>query len=156
MDTPFTIWLDADGAPGAVKEVLLRAAERRAVPLVLVANRPQRVPPSRWIRTVQVGAGLDVADDHIAAQCQPGDLVVTGDIPLAAEAVENGAIALDFRGDLLTLENVRQRLNMRDFMQEMRASGLAGGGPAAFGPRDKQRFANALDRFLTTQERGGG
>lgn len=144
-----TIWLDADGAPGPVREVLFRAAERRRVPLVLVANRPIPTPKLKWIRSVVVGAGFDVADDHIAASCAPGDLVVTNDIPLASQVIDKGATALRCRGELLTPENVRQRLATRDMLDELRGGGVFSGGPPPYSPSDKQRFANAVDRWLT-------
>ena len=148
------IWVDADGAPQAIKELVLRASERRRVEVVLVANRWIPKPKSRLVRTIQVGAGLDVADDYIAANCKPGDLVVTSDIPLAADVVDRGAEVLEFRGEMLTTENIRQRLSMRDFMDDLRANGVTTGGPAPLGPVDKQRFANALDRWLTVALKG--
>ena len=143
------IWIDADAAPRDVKDILFRAAERRKVELVLVANRPQRTPNLRWIRSVVVGRGFDVADDYIVDHVEDGDIVITSDIPLAAQAVEKGATVLQPRGELLTEANVRQRLAMRDFMDQMRSSGAIGGGPPPFGKQDKQRFGNALDRLLT-------
>jgi len=143
------IWVDADACPRVIKEILYRAADRRQVPLTLVANQPLSVPPSRHIRTVQVAAGFDVADKHIAAQVATGDLVITADIPLAAEVVEKGAQALDPRGELYTTENIRQRLNMRDFMDTLRASGVDTGGPASLSQAERQAFANHLDRILT-------
>ena len=143
-----TIWIDADAAPRDCKDVLFKAAERTHIPLVLVANHPQNVPNRRWIRFVQVGKGFDVADDYIADQCEDGDLVITNDIPLAAQVVEKGALALRPRGELLDAKNVRQQLAMRDFMDSMRGSGVMTGGPPPFGPKEKQAFANALDRWL--------
>lgn len=142
------IWVDADASPRAVKEILFRAAERVGVPVTLVANQPLQVPRSRHIRTVQVAPGFDVADNHIVKQSQPGDLVITADIPLAAEVIEKGCRALNPRGELYTSENIRQRLNMRDFMDTLRSSGVDTGGPAAYGAGDRQAFANALDRLL--------
>ena len=144
-----TIWIDADAAPRACKDVLFRASQRRKVPLVLVANRWQQTPRSSRIRFVQVGKGFDVADDYIAEHCTAGDLVVTNDIPLAAQVIEKGARVLRPRGEELTEANVRQRLAMRDFKEELRASGVMTGGPPAYGDREKQRFSNALDRWLT-------
>lgn len=146
---PFRVWVDADAAPKAVREVLYRAAERRQVRVVLVANRPQVFPRSRYISSVQVSAGMDVADDHIVASCEPGDLVVTADVPLAAEAVEKGAVVIDPRGELLDVRNVKQRLAIRDMLTEARASGVETGGPPPYSKTDLQRFSNALDRQLT-------
>lgn len=144
------IWVDADACPGAVKDILYRAAERTGVPLVLVANQALSVPRSDVISTLQVPRGFDVADDEIVKRLAPGDLVITSDIPLASETIDKGGRALSPRGELHTTENIRARLNMRDFLDTMRASGVdTGGGPAAFSQRDKQEFANALDRILT-------
>lgn len=148
------IWVDADACPGAVKEILYRAADRTEVMLVLVANQPLRVPKSRFIRTVQVAAGFDVADGHIATEVEPDDLVVTADIPLAAAIVERGALALNPRGELYTAENVRERLNLRDMREELRDAGARTGGPAALGKRDRQSFANQLDRLLARRTSG--
>lgn len=145
-----TIWLDGDGAPGGCKDILFRVANKRQVLVVVVANRWQRLPRSPWIKLVQVSAGMDVADDHIVASCVAGDIVVTTDVPLAAEAIEKGAIVIEHRGGLLTEDNIGQRLGDRDFMTEIRASGLGGGGgPPPYGPKDKARFSNTLDRLLT-------
>lgn len=146
-----TLWLDADGAPRAVKEILFRVAERRGLDLVLVANSAQAVPRSPRIRQVQVGQGLDVADDWIASHCAPGDVVITGDIPLAAELVARGALVLQYRGDVLDAGNVRERLAVRDFLDGARGAGLTTGGPPPFGVPDRTRFANALDRLLTAR-----
>ncbi len=143
------IWVDADACPVAVREILYRAAERTGVPLVLVANQGLSVPRSDVISTLQVSRGFDVADDEIVRRLAPGDLVITSDIPLAAEAIGKGGRALSPRGELHTTENIRARLNMRDFLDTMRASGADTGGPAAFSQRDRQAFANALDRILT-------
>lgn len=142
------IWVDADAAPRPVKDILFRAAQRTECELILVANQPLQVPRSRFIRSVQVAAGFDVADNYIVQHAQVGDLVVTQDIPLAAELVEAGIDALNPRGEPYTSENVRQRLNMRDFNETLRASGLHTGGPSAYGQNEKQAFANALDRWL--------
>ncbi len=142
------IWVDADACPRVIKEILYRAADRTGIPLTLVANQPLQVPPSRNIRTVQVGAGFDVADNHIAGKVAAGDLVVTADIPLAAEVIEAGALALNPRGELYTTENIRQRLNMRDFMDTLRSSGVDTGGPSSLGQAERQAFANSLDRLL--------
>lgn len=142
------IWVDADACPGAIKEILYRAAERVGVALTLVANQPLRVPRSARIDTVQVPGGFDAADRHIAAAVEPGDLVITADIPLAAEVVTRGALALDPRGELYSEENIAERLAVRDLMAELRAGGAVTGGPPALGRRDRQAFANALDRLL--------
>jgi hypothetical protein len=143
------IWVDADACPVVIKEILFRAADRARVPLTLVANQPLSIPNSDFINTVQVPRGFDVADDEIVKRCSPGDLVITSDIPLAAEVVEKGGHALSPRGEMHTTENIRARLNMRDFLDTMRASGVDTGGPPAFSQRDRQDFANNLDRFLT-------
>ncbi len=142
------IWVDADACPNPVKEILFRAAERTQTRLTLVANQPLQTPPSKMIRSVRVGAGFDVADNHIAQHAAPGDLVITADIPLAAEVVAKGCTALNPRGERYTPENIRERLNLRDFMDSLRASGVDTGGPAAYGQRERQAFANALDRWL--------
>lgn len=142
------IWVDADACPAAVKAILFRAATRTGVRLVLVANRALQVPPSPGIQAVRVAAGFDVADRHIEAHTRPGDLVVTADIPLAAAVVGRGAVALNPRGAAYTAENIGELLDMRNFMDELRSTGVATGGPAALSPADRQRFANALDRWL--------
>ena len=142
------IWVDADACPNVIKEILFRAADRVAVQVVLVANQFIQVPRSPHIRTVQVTAGFDVADNYIVQQADRGDLVITADIPLAAEAIAKGCQALNPRGELYTEENIRQRLNMRDFMETMRASGIDTGGPPAFSQADRMAFANQLDRLL--------
>lgn len=142
------IWVDADACPGVIKEILFRAAERVCIPVTLVANHALSVPPSPWIKTLQVPPGFDVADNEIVKRLHPGDLVITADIPLAAEAIEKGAHALNPRGDFYTRDNIRQRLSMRDFMETLRSSGIQTGGPSALNLRDRQNFANQLDRFL--------
>jgi len=144
------IWVDADACPGVVKEILFRAADRTGVQLTLVANQALSTPSSPNINSVQVPRGFDVADDEIVKRLEAGDLVITSDIPLAAEVIEKGGHALSPRGEMHTTENIRARLNMRDFLDTMRSSGVEmGGGPASFSQRDKQTFANELDRFLT-------
>ena len=149
------VWVDADACPVVVKEILYRAADRTGVELTLVANQPLNTPSSPNIKTVQVPQGFDVADDEIVKRCESGDLVITSDIPLAAEVIEKGAHALSPRGELHTQENIGARLNMRDFLDTMRSSGVEmSGGPAAFSQRDKQDFANNLDRFLTKNADG--
>lgn len=142
------IWVDADACPKPVKEILFRAAVRANVPLVLVANQYLTVPPSPLIRTVQVSSGFDVADNYIVQAAEAGDLLITADIPLAAEAVAKGIAVINPRGEGYTVENVRQRLNMRDFMETMRSSGVVSDGPPPYNQQDRQAFANALDRFL--------
>ena len=142
------IWVDADACPNPIKEILFRAAERVGVVVTLVANQPVPAPPSRYIRAIRVSPGFDVADNEIVKRLAPGDLVITADIPLAAEVVAKGAQALSPRGERFTAENVRERLNLRDFMDSLRSSGIDTGGPAALGPRDRQAFANALDGLL--------
>jgi uncharacterized protein YaiI (UPF0178 family) len=147
------IWVDADACPRVIKDILYRAAERTGLLLTLIANQALLVPPSRFIRAVQVPRGFDVADNEIVQRSQPGDLVITADIPLAAEVIDKGATALNPRGELYTRENVRQRLNMRDFLDTMHASGAHTGGPAALDQRDRQAFANALDSFVARARR---
>ena len=144
------IWVDADACPGVARDILFRAAQRTGVELTLVANQALNTPAAKNITALQVPRGFDVADDEIVKRMSSGDLVITSDIPLAAEAIEKGGYALSPRGEMLTSENVRARLNMRDFLDTMRSSGVdTGGGPAAYSQRDKQTFANELDRFLT-------
>lgn len=152
----FTIWIDADGAPGATKEIVFKASGRLKLPVVVVANRWQQTPRTPRIRMVQVEHGLDVADEYIVQHLQTGDVVISSDVPLAAEAVAKGAVVIDFRGELLDESNVRQRLNTRDFMEELRASGVMGGGPPPYDAKARQSFANALDRLLTKKVREAG
>ncbi|MDQ0630082.1 uncharacterized protein YaiI (UPF0178 family) [Pantoea agglomerans] len=147
------IWVDADACPNVIKEVLYRAADRTATTITFVANQFLRVPPSPYLRTLQVPAGFDVADNEIVRRCQPGDLVITADIPLAAEVIEKGAAALNPRGERYSPATIRERLTMRDFMDTLRSSGVQTGGPAAMSPRDRQQFANELDSWLTQQKR---
>ena len=142
------LWVDADACPREVKEVIYRAAERRKISTVFVANGNLTLPRSTHLSTVRVGAGLDVADAYLAEHAEPGDLAITADIPLAAKLVEKGVRAIDPRGEIYDADNVKERLAMRDLMKELRDGGLVGGGPKAFGARDKQEFANALDREL--------
>lgn len=144
------IWVDADACPVVVKEILYKAANRTGVQLTLVANQALNTPSSPNIKTLQVPRGFDVADDEIVKRIEAGDLVITSDIPLAAEVIAKGGHALSPRGELHTRENIGARLNMRDFLDTMRSSAVEmSGGPAAFSQRDKQDFANNLDRFLT-------
>lgn len=142
------IWVDADACPLVIREILFRAAVRTGTAVILVANQLVRVPPSPLIRSMQVAQGFDVADNEIAARVEKGDLVITSDIPLAAEVIEDGALALNPRGELYTRDNIRGRLNMRDFLDTMRASGVQTGGSAAMSTSDRTRFANQLDRLL--------
>lgn len=142
------IWVDADACPVVIKEILFRAAERTGIELTLVANQPLSVPRSRVIRTLQVPAGFDVADHEIVRRVAAGDLVITSDIPLAAEVIEKGGRALSPRGELYSKENIGARLNMRDFLDTMRASGIDTGGPPALNQADRQAFANHLDTIL--------
>jgi hypothetical protein len=143
------IWVDADACPRPIKELLYRAAERRQIPLVLVANTPLQTPPSAFIRTMRVRRGFDVADREILDQVRAGDLIVTADIPLAAEVIGRGGHALDPRGLLYTSENIPERLAMRNLMDQLRGSGLQTGGPAPWSPSDSHAFANQLDRILS-------
>lgn len=144
------IWVDADACPVVARDILFRAANRTGVQLTLVANQPMSAPRSANIRTLQVPRGFDVADDEIVRRLDAGDLVITSDIPLAAEVIAKGGHVLSPRGEMLTQENIGAILNMRDFMDTMRSSGVEmGGGPSAYSQRDKQEFANNLDRFLT-------
>ncbi len=142
------IWVDADACPGVIKEILFRAAQRTGLPLTLVANQWLKTPPYPSIRAVQVPKGFDVADNYIAEQAVAGDLVITADIPLAAAAIEKGALALNPRGELYSRENIRQALDLRNFMDSLRSSGVDTGGPPAFSQADRQAFANQLDRLL--------
>jgi uncharacterized protein YaiI (UPF0178 family) len=142
------IWVDADACPAVVKEILFRAAERTKTHTTLVANQGMRIPASPYIRFLQVASGFDVADKRITELVEANDLVITADIPLAAAAIEKGAHALNPRGELYTNDTIRERLSMRNFMDELRSSGVATGGPAPLGPRDREAFANSLDRML--------
>jgi uncharacterized protein YaiI (UPF0178 family) len=147
------IWVDADACPAVIKDILFRAVERTRIPMTLVANAFVRIPASPHIRFIQVGAGPDVADKRIVELLEPGDLVITADIPLAAAVVEKSGHALNPRGELYSKENIRELLSMRNFMDELRNSGVATGGPPPLGPRDKQAFANSLDALLTRLNR---
>ena len=148
------IWVDADACPGTVKDILFRAAQRTQTPMTLVANRPLRVPQSHLIRTLQVLRGFDVADNEIACRVTAGDLVITADIPLASDVIARGAHAIDPRGELYTPDNIAERLQMRNFMEGLRASGVQTGGPAALDQADRKRFADQLDRLLSRQQKG--
>ena len=142
------IWVDADACPNVIKEILFRAANRVGIEVILVANQSIPVPRSRHIRSIRVGAGFDVADNHIVQQLAESELVVTADIPLAAEVIAKGCLALNPRGELYTEENIRQRLNMRDFMESLRSRGVDTGGRASFSKADRRACANELDRLL--------
>ncbi|HED15988.1 MAG TPA: YaiI/YqxD family protein [Gammaproteobacteria bacterium] len=147
------IWVDADACPVVIKDILFRAAERTQVHTTLVANQFIRTPPSTYIKMLQVTAGFDVADNEIVKRIVAGDIVITSDIPLAAEVIEKGGYALSPRGELYTKENIRARLNMRDFMDTLRSSGVNTGGPPALNHSDRMAFANQLDRFLAKYTR---
>ena len=147
------IWVDADACPVVIKEILFRAAERLQIPMTLVANKPLRTPPSRFVRTIQVPRGIDLADSEITRRLEPGDLVITADIPLAADVIERGGHALNPRGEFYTPDNIRERLALRDFLEEQRGSGVQTGGPAPLDQTDRKRFADQLDRFLTRSAR---
>ena len=142
------IWVDADACPKVIKEILYKAAVRVKCQLILVANQPLITPRSVFIKSIRVEPGFDVADNYIVQQVTAGDLVITADIPLAAEVLEKGAKALNPRGEFYSHETIRQKLTMRDFMDEMRGSGVMSGGPPPLGQTDRREFANALDRFL--------
>jgi hypothetical protein len=144
------IWVDADACPMVIKEILFRAAQRASIMTTLVANKLLRVPHSPFIRALQVPQGFDVADNKIVQEVQPGDLVITADIPLAAQVIARGGHALNPRGELYTLDNINQRLGMRNFMEELRGSGVDISGPASFNQSDRQAFAAQLDKFIQT------
>ncbi len=143
------IWVDADACPVVIKDILFRAAERTKVELTLVANKSVRIPPSRYIKMLQVMSGFDVADNEIIKMLGVGDLVITGDIPLAAEVIEKGGHALNPRGELYSADSIKGRLNMRDFLDNLRASGIDTGGPPSLSESDRNSFANHLDKLLT-------
>jgi len=143
------IWVDADACPGVIKDILFRAAERTGIEITLVANHSIPVPRSRHIKFLQVRSGFDVADNEIVKRLDGGDLVITSDIPLAADVIEKGGCALSPRGELYTANNIKARLNMRDFMDTLRASGIDTGGPPALSQSDRKAFADHLDKFLT-------
>jgi uncharacterized protein YaiI (UPF0178 family) len=147
------IWVDADGCPAVIREILYRAANRAQIPLTLVANRVVQTPPSPWIRAIRVAGGFDVADSRIVDEVQPNDLVITADIPLAALVIERQGTALNPRGELYTRENIRERLALRNFMEELRSTGVATGGPPPLSNGDRQAFASQLDRYLANLQR---
>lgn len=148
-----TIWVDADACPRVVRDILFKAADRCRIEVVLVANQAIDVPRSKYVRMLQVARGFDVADNEIAARASTGDLVITADIPLASDALKRGAEVVTPRGERFTEQNIGERLNMRDFMDTMRSSGLTGGGPPPLDNSDRQAFANVLDRFLARTTR---
>ena len=143
------IWVDADACPVAIKEILYRAANRTEIELTLIANQMLRVPPSPWIKALQVPSGFDAADRRIAQEVAAGDLVVTADVPLAAQVIAKGAVVIDPRGELLDRGNIQERLSMRNFMETLRNTGVETGGPASLSAADRQAFANQLDRLLS-------
>ncbi|MFK7862780.1 MAG: YaiI/YqxD family protein [Pseudohongiellaceae bacterium] len=147
------IWVDADACPVVVKEILFRAASRTHTLTTLVANQALKTPPSPFIKSLQVASGFDVADDEIVQRAVAGDLVITSDIPLAAEVIEKGALSLSPRGELFDSSNIKARLNMRDFLDTMRASGADTGGPPAYTQTDRKTFADNLDRLLAKQQK---
>jgi uncharacterized protein YaiI (UPF0178 family) len=150
------IWVDADACPKAIKDILYRVAERTGITITLVANQFLPIPPSRYIKFLQVRSGFDVADNEIVKRLSRGDLVITGDIPLAYEVVTQGGHAINPRGERYTQDNIKELLNMRDFMDTLRSSGIDTGGPSTLNSRDIQAFANQLDRFLVHQGGKGG
>jgi uncharacterized protein YaiI (UPF0178 family) len=143
------IWVDADACPAVIKDILFKAADRTGVQLTLVANQKVQIPRSRFISFVQVASGFDVADNEIVKRLESGDLVITGDIPLAADVIEKGGLALNPRGELYTIENIKARLNIRDFMDTLRGSGINTGGPPALNQSDRKAYADHLDKLLT-------
>ncbi len=145
------IWVDADACPKAIKDMLFRVAERTGITVTLVANQYLQTPPSRYIKFLQVKSGYDVADNEIVDRLDTGDLVITGDIPLAYQVIDKGGHAINPRGELYTEDTIKDRLNMRDFMDTLRSSGIDTGGPSALNSRDIQAFANQLDKFLLQQ-----
>lgn len=147
------IWVDADACPVVIKEILYRAAERLQIAMTLVANKPLRSPPSRFIRALQVPRGFDVADNEIARRLEAGDLVITADIPLAADVIARGGHALNPRGEFYSADNIRECLSVRDFMEKLRETGVQTEGPAPLDQTDRKRFADQLDRFLSRQGR---
>ena len=151
--TSLQIWVDADACPKVIKDILYRAANRTSTPLTLVANQALSTPPSPFIKSIQVSAGFDVADNYIAQQVKAGDIVVTADIPLAADIVAKGAKGINPRGTPYNDNNIKQALTMRNFMEEMRSTGQVSGGPPPLDNRDKQAFANTLDRLLANAKR---
>ncbi len=149
------IWVDADACPVVIKEILYRAAMRAQIQTILVANKLLRVPPSPFLSAIQVASGFDVADNKIVQELAPGDLVITADIPLAAQVIDNHGHALNPRGEFYSKENIQERLTMRNFMEELRASGVETSGPSAFSSADRKAFAAQLDKFIANQSKRG-
>ena len=150
----FKIYVDADACPTVIKEILYRVSQRTSIEVTLVANQPLATPRIPTVKSIRVGSGFDVADDHIVKLVEANDLVITADIPLASEVIEKGGMALNPRGELYTLGNIKARLNMRDFMDTMRSSGLqVGGGPPPLSQKDRMAFANALDHYIATHQK---
>ncbi|SDM26579.1 hypothetical protein SAMN05661010_03801 [Modicisalibacter muralis] len=146
-----TLWVDADACPRAARDILIRAAERTETPTWMVANHALPLPPSRWVKALSVASGFDAADNEIVARIDKGDLLITADLPLAMEALDKGAEVMTNRGEALTRDNIRARVQMRDFMETLRASGEHTGGPKGYGDVERREFANALDRWLAKQ-----
>jgi len=142
------LWVDADACPAVVREILFRAAERKKLVTTFVANQNVKLPPSQFLKSFRVQAGFDVADNEIVARSNSGDLVITSDIPLAAELIEKQVLVINFRGEQYTENSIRERLNMRDFFDTLRSSGIQTKGPSAFSQQDRKMFADALDRIL--------
>ena len=149
------IWVDADACPVVIKEILYRAAMRAQIQTILVANKLLRVPPSPFLSAIQVASGFDVADNRIVQELASGDLVITADIPLAAQVIDNHGHALNPRGEFYSKENIQERLTMRNFMEELRASGVETSGPSAFSSADRKAFAAQLDKFIANQSKRG-
>jgi len=148
------IYIDADACPRVIRDILFKASQRTKTPLTLIANHSQTTPTTPWINSIQVSSGFDEADDEIVRRCEQGDLIITSDIPLAAELIEKGGLVLTPRGERYTANDIGARLNMRDFMETMRSSGIQSGGPAPLNNQDKMEFANQLDRLLVKAQRG--
>lgn len=152
MKAIMKIWVDADACPVVIRDILYKAANRTEVMTTFVANQALPVPPSKWIKSIQVASGFDAADNEIVRRLDAGDLVITSDIPLASEAIDKAATALSPRGELYTADNIRARLTMRDFMESLRASGIDSGGPPALNQSDRKAFADHLDKWLRSAE----
>jgi len=148
MSRKLKIWVDADACPNVIKDIIFRASERTKTFVTLIANQYISTPPSKYINSIQVQQGFDEADDEIVKRINKGDIVITADIPLASESIEKGALALNPRGELYTSENIKARLTMRNFMETLRNSGVDTGGPKALNHKDREKFANCLDKLL--------